>query len=366
MARDVERQDEVRQAQRGLVTRRVFGEGEDPLSWSIPLVRLGPVQVRLHLVLLLWAAAELVAWLPKNTLGPVYVGGAVAAFAVMALVRELGRAVVARMCGSDVDQVMVWPLGGLTPVHRLGRRGPLVSESGGLVVGMVLWPVLALACFAVGVPWSGLVFNPFAPGVAVSGLSSPAQIALWWLYYANAVIVALNVLLPMLPMDAGRMAQIFLKGRLGPHAAAVSITRVGLVVALTLFVLAAVGEQTRLMALAAFGALATWLEFRRAQMTLGFAAAVGVRPAPEKVEPSVNGGMDETVVSRIASEPISRVMPRGEQAGEDELDAGASEARLSEEALDAILAKISRGGLSCLTTRERELLDAETKRRRGG
>jgi hypothetical protein len=150
----------------------------------------------------------------------------------------------------------------------------------------------------------------------------------------------------------------------------VSITRVGLVVALAAFVLAAVGEQTRLMALAVFGALATWLEFRRAQMTLGFAAGVGGFAAPEKVEPPGGAGaaraMDETVVSRIASEPISRVLPRQKDA---ELGEGVEQLaveRLSEEELDAILAKISRGGLASLTARERELLDAETKRRRGG
>ena len=52
----------------GLV-RRIFRGGEDPLALSFPIGRVGPLRLRIHWIVPVYIASELVASLPKDRLG---------------------------------------------------------------------------------------------------------------------------------------------------------------------------------------------------------------------------------------------------------------------------------------------------------
>lgn len=287
---------------------RVLGIGEDPLAWTFPLARVGWLRLRVHVFVPLWVGAELIAWLPHDRLGFIHVAALTASLLALALIREVARSLVGRLAGAEVQPVCLWPLGGLVPMGRGEGRRPVLAECGGLAAGLLLVPVLGWLVIASGAGRDALLFNPFRPGATAGGLRSLAQVAAWWAYYANAVMLALNILLPMSPMDAGRLLRAWAEGR-GRARVTDTPLRVGLLVALGLFIFAATAGEPRMMALAAFGALATFFDRRRVE----FRALEAAEPSPD---------------------------------------------------LDGVLAKISREGLGALSEAEREALSAETARRR--
>ena len=166
--------------------RRLFGGGEDPLSLAFPLMRVGRLRVRVHWVLPLYLACELVAWIPSDKVGPSFSLPLVGSLLVLALVREVVRGWFARWLGSNIDHVTVWPLGGLNSVARASCPHPVAAEVGGLIVILLLVPILAAAALLTGATEANLLFNPFNPGAVFGGHLWPmTQVILWSAYYAN-------------------------------------------------------------------------------------------------------------------------------------------------------------------------------------
>lgn len=314
--------------------RRVFGAGEDPLTWSAPIGRIAGLGLRLHLIVPLWAAAELAFSLPHHRVGPMHVGTGVAAVLVIALIREVARALVSRSGGAEEESIVVWPLGGLTGGKRAGFPRGVASQAGGLAIQLLLVPILAGAVWASGADPATLLFNPFEPRGVVGMLASGWQVAAWWLFYAN-VVVLLASLLPMRPFDGARLLEAWVCERRGAARANDAVTRVGLFAAVALLVFAAAASEGRLIAVAFFSAAATVIEFRKAEFL--YANADDAAACPDE-----------------APEPLTLDPPEpsGEEAGEDPGE------------LDRVLERISSVGLAGLSDAERELLRRETERRR--
>lgn len=305
----------------------LLGLGEDPVAWSFPVVRLGSMRLRMHWFVPLWVGAELLAWLPRHALGPAHVVAVVGALLVLAVIREAARLGMARWMGSEAEASAVWPLGGLSPVSVSGTAKPLVADVGGLLVGLCLLPVLAWACVKVGCVAEALWPDLLSPRVTAATLRTPEQVAVWWLYYANILQLAAN-LVPSGPFDAGRAVGAIARARLGSRGAVVA-ARIGLLAAAGLFVYGCAAGETRLILVAAFAALVTFMDFRRHEF-LAAPGAAAPEPAPRPL----------TVVHRPSAP--SRIEP----------------------SLDEVLAKISRSGLGSLSPEEREVLARETDRRR--
>jgi len=322
---------------------RTFGAGEDPLAWALPLGSVGPVRLGIHLVALLWVGAEFVAWLPRDAVGLVYVAHATAAFLGVSLARELARAGFAAWCGGALETITLWPLGGVTSTaHRSYASGWV--EAGGLLFQGIILVATGLGLWTVGVGREALVFNPFRPGAVLTDpLLTGWTLVLWWAYYANGAVLLLNLLAPMFPFDAARILQGAARARLGRGAAMQVSTRVGLLTALFVFVLAAAGDQPRMMAVAALGALATWLEHRRAEFML--------RPMDLPEAPEPRGVAFDASAAEAA--PSVRRPSR---------HAGPVRARPT---LDEVLERIAREGMGSLGDVERDVLREETERRRG-
>jgi hypothetical protein len=313
-------------------TRPLCGP-RSPLEFSFPLMRLGGLRVRVHWIVPLYAACELVACLPRRIPQLPFVGAIVGSLIVLVVLTEAARGLVARRLGSGVGAVSVWPLGGLESTASPGVGRPVLCEAGGLILRGLLAGVFAIALWKTGAERAHMIFDPFRPLEVLSKDWPLWRVWLWSAYYANGVLLIANMALPMFPFDLGRMIAA---GRRDGNAAEQRVGRFGMFCAMALLVIAATKGETRLMGVAAFGFLASYLESRR----------------PSRLPPDEGTGEQEKPEDRTppsASRPakVAKVLvPEGE--------------------VDRVLEKISREGLPSLTLEEREVLSRETERRRGG
>jgi Zn-dependent protease len=302
-------------------------------------LRIGGLVGRIHWIVLLYLTCELVAWLPERKPGVMQAGALVGSLLVLAFARELGRGLLARRLGSTIDHVTVWPLGGLNSVVTPRTRHPIAAESGGLLIGAILLPVLALAAMAAGCSSADLLLNPYAPLAVLNNPQAPLtplRVILWSAYFMNAVLLAAN-LLPMFPMDAGRILAAQFRHEDPTLTADERVARVSFFMSVALFVFAAALSQPRIMGIAVCGFVATLIELRRAQFAAAFDQGLFTRPAPRRVHARHK---EQVAVIEVVA--------------------------MSSADLDRVLAKISREGMASLTVSERDVLAHETERRRRG
>lgn len=311
---------------------RVLGEGESPVWWALPAGALRGVRIRVHVVAPVVAMAVLAHALWSG-LGVGYVLAAIGAVAVVVVVREEARRrALRRWQGRRPAEVTLWPLGGLWK-----HADDLPDDRGeGLPASAAMGSTLALAAVGVaafvlsGGEVAQLAFDPFRPRLALGEIeahSTPlaAWLVWWWTLYAAAVSIwALN-LLPMPPLDGGRI--------LGSWGMAPErVARVGLLVALVLVV---AGLLTGLPLIAAVGLCGGVYSWERWQ-----SARFAVDPA----------GVDRW-----------RAALASQDAGDSDAPAISDEER---DEVERILAKISAGGMASLSRAERRNLHRATERLR--
>jgi stage IV sporulation protein FB len=334
---------------------RMFGDGQNPLRWSLPLYRLAGIQVRVHVLYVLCVIGYLLSTLDHDAIGFWLMALAMAGLFVLVLLHEYGHCLACRRVGGEADEIIMWPLGGLAscrPPHEW--RANLVTTLGGPLVNVLLWPILGVTLWQLA-GWSSIVFNPFDPKTALGGLHLQSGgrtpywlIGLWWLYYLNAVLLFFNVV-PMFPMDGGRALQALLWRRHGEQAAARTVTTVGFGAAAVLFVFGAVFRDGQvMMAIAAFGAVACWFERRRLELLS--------TPDGGMVGLDLTGSLAPDAAQPPRSKP--KAPSRGELKRKQREEEEQAE-------VDRILAKIAGTGMSSLTKAERRALERATERRRG-
>lgn len=320
--------------------RRVFGDGENPLDWALPLYTAWGIRVRIHIIFVIMIAADLIRAIPSDRIGWLFMAVGLSSLFLLVLLHEYGHCLACRWVGGEADQILMWPLGGLASCRPPETwKANLITTLGGPAVNAALFPILGAAVFVIGPGWSWVVFNPFSPSDV---LGDPAmtlwKMPLWWFHYINLLLLAFNMLLPMYPLDAGRVLQELLWSRMGYRRATEITVTIGLVVAVTLFVVAITARNGggRLVAIALFGGITCWMERQR----LRFAASGGEFEFAASLQPD-----------KPAREPSRRQAERERQHLEE---------------IDRILAKIAREGMGSLTPREKRALQKDTARRRQG
>lgn len=339
------------------VLRRIFGGGgEDFFSWGIRLYTAWGIEVRLHLLFLLIALGELIQGLVKDNAGLGYRALALGSLFGLVLLHEYGHCIACRWVGGSANRIVLWPLGGLAfCAPPPDWRSNLITTIGGPVVNLALIPVFAGVLLALGVDWTAVLYNPFNAGPVLSGLHlrSGAQpywlFWLWWMHTLNAGLFLFNVLLPMYPMDSGRMVHALVWRRIGHRRATDIVTRLGLGVALILLVLGGAFNQLRFMELALFGGFCCWQERRRMQMVEGDPALKGYDF--DRGHAGMPGANEESKASARADRARTR-QRKTEEAEQAELD--------------RILAKIASAGMGSLTKAEKRWLERATEQRRRG
>lgn len=324
------------------VLRRVFGDGENPLSWGFPLYAWRGIRVRIHVLFVVFLVAELIRALVPSGAGLVFVAPVLLALFVLVLLHEYGHCFACRRVGGEADEILLWPLGGLAsclPPHRW--RAHLWTTAGGPLVNAALLLPLGLAAWGVTGEIGCAVFNPFDPYMSAAliggstDLGKVARVFVWALHYANLVILAFNVLVPMYPMDGGRLLRAALWARMGYRDATRAAAIVGMAAAGVLAVFAISFSETMLLAIGLLGGIVCYWELR----TLKFEE--GTDPGVFVVEPE------------IPEEPGGAEIRRMRREAEEKAE------------IDRILAKISATGMESLTRGEKRTLEKASAKRRG-
>jgi Zn-dependent protease len=312
---------------------RLFGEGEPWLRWGVPVARVAGIRVRVHWLFLVYIAAGLIFTLPHHQSGLEFRLPAMGALFVLVLLHEFGHCLMCRAVGGEADEIVMWPLGGLAvckPPHDW--RSELKVVLAGPTVNAVLLPVLAGVMYLLTRSWAVAVPNPFDLKASVYALKLPGDtmplwlIVLWSFHAANVVLLLFNLMVPMFPLDGGRILQCVLWRRAGYHRSLWLAAHIGLGAAAALALVGVLAEDGKMLILiAAFGAASCWAERRRMQFLAG------------------------------ADPVVDRAVEVGPEPDEGEADRAE---------VDRILEKISRVGMGGLSGRERRVLKRATERSR--
>jgi Zn-dependent protease len=329
---------------------RVFGEGDNPMRWALPLYRLWGITVKLHVIFIIFIAIELIRSASPTSIGFGPTAIMLACVFGLVLLHEYGHCFACRWVRGEADEIMLWPLGGLAycrPPHHW--KPELITVIGGPGVNVVLLPVLGLATLAVTGEWRNVVFNPFAPNwpttsrlvFEVGGVPVGAYVtwAVFFLHYVNAALLAFNVLLPMYPMDGGRIVHCLMWRKMGYEKSLWISCNIGFGAAVVLAVLAFGTGEMLLLGIALFGGLTCWQQKQQLKF-MGFEPQYAA--AFQAAEKSRSKGPSRSQLSAIKK-------------------------RQEEEArFDRLLDKIAQQGMASLTPRERKFMDRVSEKKRQG
>jgi Zn-dependent protease len=213
----------------------------DLLSWNLSLGRWAGVHVRLHVFFLLFALFALHFGAREQLLGYTCLGLLI--LLASAVAHEFGHCVAAWKVGGAADQVLIWPLGGLThvnvsqePQNELvtSMAGPLVN----ICICMLLAPVLVLFQYENVLS----LLNPLEPPIPATGKITwitAAALAFW----CNWLLALVNFL-PAFPLDGGRALRAMLWRPYGFRIAVEVVVRSAKLVALVLWVVSLLVWET--------------------------------------------------------------------------------------------------------------------------
>lgn len=345
--------------------RRIFAQGDNPMTWSAPIGSLAGITIRVSLIYIIWMVIELLSahdWTFK--------AWSVASLFVLVLLHEFGHCFACRRVGGEADNILMWMLGGLAYCRSPHTwRANLVTTAGGPMVNVVLVPVFMGVLMALGAPLGSLLFNPFGSGVGFAWLRATESMhcadwmktPLFSLHVTNLALLLFNVLLPMFPMDGGRLLQCLLWRKLGYSKSMWIATRIGLVAAILVGLFGAFVQSWTLLALAIMCGLTCYNQ----QQQLRFMAADDV--ADERWSQWGSDGDGWKLGKGGASMGKGDEKSNAKRAEKATKAAQAERDRqISETAeLDRILAKIKDKGMASLSKSEQAFLRRSTERSRG-
>ncbi len=219
--------------------------------WSLPLGSWFATRIRVSvffpLLILVLAASR--------RLGSIEVGltfGLVLFLSV--LLHEFGHVIAARMTGGDGDEILITPFGGLAtcnPAPTFASR--FGSVAGGPLVNLALCILTLPAVVTTSSEMLRDCLNPFVfPSLEVSAdsVTSLVEPLLLIVFTANWLLLLIN-LLPVHPLDGGRMLHVLLQSRMESYVARSVYLRIGLICGWVMVLAGLLLENTWLMAIAA-------------------------------------------------------------------------------------------------------------------
>ena len=194
------------------------------LFGSLSLGHWFGIHVRVHASLLLMIAFNVLFAGTRGGLG--FQGAIVSSLALFGIVllHEFGHAFAARSVGGEASEILLWPLGGLAFVSTPKRWWPsFVATAGGPLVNVAICAVTGVLLMAMSGGQFQLPFNPlivFGGQISMNDASyfllnsNSIAYGLWWIYITSWTLLFFN-LLPIFPLDGGRMLQELLWPKLG-------------------------------------------------------------------------------------------------------------------------------------------------------
>lgn len=331
---------------------RIFGSGENPMTWALPLYRAWGIAVRIHIFFVVFIVLEVVRSISHEHIGAGETLVLMGTLFGIVLLHEYGHCIACRRVGGEADEILLWPLGGLASCSPPNTwTAHFWTTAGGPLVNVALFPVFAAAVLlmtggSLGAVW----FNPFDPGTGLSAavydIDSPVVVAAvvlaWACYFTNWVLLAFNVLLPVYPLDGGRLLHAILWRQMGRDRATSIAAKIGLGGAITLGIAGLVFSVFTFVGVAIFAGFTSWLELQRLKM-------------------GMTGEDPIIAASKAAAEGESRSDRRAREAAAKKREKKEAEAKAEAAEVDRILEKISEHGIHSLTGKERKFLDRQGK-----
>jgi Zn-dependent protease len=271
---------------------------------------------------------------------------------VIVLAHEFGHCLACRWSGGDADEILMWPLGGLAycrPPHRW--KAHLITAAGGPLINVILCLVAGTLLGSVTGHWLGVAIpNPLdlAAGIYVAEVRPWPILTLFIIHYTSLVLLLFN-LLPIFPLDGGRIVQSLLWPRVGYSRSMHIAVRVGFIGAIVLGVFGAVMSKWMLVGIALFGGVTCYLTLKQLQWSDSM-----LEFESDEYALSLHGGKEEP---EGATRPTYRQRRAQKQAAREQQEA---------EEVDRILQKIADSGMDSLSRAERSLLRRVTERKQQG
>lgn len=331
---------------------------DNPMSWSLPVFRFARIAVKIHLFFILFIAIELLKSLAggDDSFALEVAAILMASLFFIVLLHEFGHCFACRSVGGSANEILLWPLGGLAYCHPPNEwRAHFVTVAGGPLVNVVIFIIVApILGLITGNWWGVAVPNPVTFGDQL--LTNQAIAGSFWvmtLYLVHVVnlILLLFNLLPMFPLDGGRILQSLLWPRYGYANSMRFAVRTGFVGAILLAVFGAVIDAWLLVGVAVFGAITCYITHKQLQFTETMMGG-----ETEEYATSVLLGDDE---AELGSDPKPT---RSEKRAIKQAETEAQE----QKQVDAVLAKIAERGMESLTGAEKKLLKRATEKKRRG
>lgn len=344
-----------------------------PLEWSVRFGRISGIPVRLHALFLVYAACQFVhpgvvsgsaGWEPRAILAAL---GVVGIFFLATLLHELGHVTAATRVGGQVNEILLWPLGGLTTVdYPLRPKYEALVAVAGPAVNVILGVLSASLLLAFGY-WPP--FRLLSPVEGFDGTSVTGG-PVYWLgvfFVANFLITIFN-LVPAMPMDGGRVVHALFWSRSSYSAAtaqAVQVARVAgaglVIVGLYLGLTGEALAEAVVLIVAATVFLASEYERERMRNVQEFAAADFTWASQEPV------GLDleESSVTQLPRARRKTWWQRWIDRWQRAMQERARRIReQEEEELDRLLEKVQKYGKESLTSAELRFLKRVSRRYR--
>jgi Zn-dependent protease len=340
------------------------------LGGSFRIAKLFGIDVRIHVLFVLWIGYELFAAATRGG-DPKREAIFYALLFGIVLLHEFGHCFGARSVGGDARDILLWPLGGLAYAYAPMRPWPqFVTVACGPLVNVILCILSAAAIFlgsgaAVLPGVNPLDFDLHLLRITPAlhdVLRAPWFGGLLQFYHVNLWLLSFN-LLPIYPLDGGQLFHAIIWPFLGLRRASIVAAQVGLVgcVVLGLFSLVRGGGGI-LLFIAIFGGMTCWQRYQAArQGSLVEDAAFAVRNPrgsfwSRLFKPRQRERRPAAPVEFPRPTPTPNPNPGAWQAQQDE--------RAQDDAeLDRILKKVSEEGVQSLSYVERQTLERITLER---
>jgi len=168
------------------------------MSWSIPILRVAGIELRIHITFLLLIGWVAFAYYAQGG-SPAALGGVLYILILFACVvlHEFGHALAGKAFGINTPDITLLPIGGVARLERIPEEP--VQELIIAAAGPAVTAIIALGAFIGGGSWS------YAP---TTQTSIPDV-----LFTINVMLLLFN-LLPAFPMDGGRVLRALLATRM--------------------------------------------------------------------------------------------------------------------------------------------------------
>lgn len=339
---------------------------DNPINWSFRVGRLFAIDLRVHIAFVLCAVIMVWMEIPDKEAGTNWslidvLGRSLGTYAILfgiVLLHEFGHCFGARYTGGEADEILMWPLGGLASVNPPHTpKAHMITTVAGPMVNVIICAMCSVALTlwfgSLGaVPWNPL--HPFTP-ISVTSFPTLGQIWLLRVYGLSYFLLLVN-LLPVFPFDGGRIVQAWLWPKKGYRRSMEIATGTGMVGAILIALFGIFCNQAWLiLMIAGFGYL-TCYQTRRMLREHGEVAGAGFGTFSEGYDFLGDHDEEERKPGFFERRCIRRAERKAARERRKRID--------HEQAVEAVLRKVSESGLASLSPREKRILEEETQRQR--